>query len=169
MLTLRSEKGYPSFGSSIRSVRGGYNTVMSRAFMKERDDLPEPPVIPKRTGTNYVTPQRLEALRDELAHTTDEQRRAYLQDRIESAVVVPPPEKRDAVAFGATVGVEGAAPAAKQFTIVDEDDADVRQGRISVTSPLAEALLGAHVGDEVRWHRPAGDRVVTVRSISYED
>ena len=143
---------------------------MSRAFTKERDEEPQPPILTtERSEPHPVTARGLEKLREELAHTTDERRRAALGRRIDSAVVTGPPADRDVVAFGATVTVTGAAPAEKTFTIVGEDEADIPAGTIPVTSPLAQALLGAHAGDETVWHRPIGDRTLMIRSIRYDE
>jgi transcription elongation factor GreB len=50
---------------------------------------------------------------------------------------------------------------------VGEDEADAEHGLVSYVSPLAQALLGARVGDEVRWQRPAGDMTIEVLNIEY--
>lgn len=146
----------------------GYHWSMSRAFTKERDDLPQPEPVSVRARSPLVTPAGFARWREELARTNDQQERERLARRIEEAVVVEPPEDRNHVAFGATVVVRGATddrPAT--FTIVGEDEADVKTGKISPDSPLAQALLGAAVEEKVVWHRPAGDRTLTVEKISY--
>jgi len=43
----------------------------------------------------------------------------------------------------------------------------VAAGRISWASPLAKAMMGAKVGDTVKWHRPAGDAEVAIAAIAY--
>jgi transcription elongation GreA/GreB family factor len=142
---------------------------MSRAFVKERDDEPPEPVVGvERTEPHQVTRRGLELLEAELARTTDPRRRSLLLKRIEAAHVTEPPADRSRVAFGATVTVSGATDADAVYTIVGEDEADVRHGKISVTSPLAEALLGKRVGEDAVWHRPAGDRPLKVQAIKYE-
>jgi transcription elongation factor GreB len=143
---------------------------MSRAFTKERDDAPEPElVLPPRTQPNWITPQGLAALQRRTAATTDPAEKAGLERALEKAVVLGPPETKDRVAFGATVVVSGAADADRVFTIVGDDETDVRAGKISFTSPLAEALLDARKGQHVIWHRPAGDLKLTIRSIAYAE
>jgi len=79
-----------------------------------------------------------------------------------------PPKSKDVVGFGATVVVVTAPGEQQTFTIVGEDNADVHKGRISYTSPLGQALMGAKAGSVVVWHRPAGDRDVTVKSVAYK-
>jgi len=163
---------------------------MSRAFVKEddtgRDDLPERPVS---DHVNYVTPQGLRELQEQaaeleerrlallaqgddamalerLAHTDRDLR--YFVSRIDSARVVDPAaQPRDEVAFGAAVTVTQTDGRRRTFTIVGEDEADSHNGKISYVSPLAQALLGARVGDVVQWRRPAGDTELSVESVEY--
>jgi transcription elongation factor GreB len=141
---------------------------MSRAFVKEMDDLlPADPVV-QRPQSRPMTGHGLEAFRKRLATATDEAERRHLEDIVEGAVVVEPPAERSVVAFGATVSVSGAGPKARLFTIVGEDEIDVESGRIGAESPLAQALIGARAGVRVTWQRPAGPAELTVLSVSYE-
>lgn len=165
---------------------------MSRAFVKEDDtgapgqNLPERPVS---DHPNYVTPSGLAALEREagelearrlelLARGDDpmalEELRyvdrdlRYYAARLESAIVVDPAgQPADEVAFGAAVTVTG-AEGERTFTIVGEDEADLAALKVSYVSPLAEALMGARVGDRVVWRRPAGDLELTVKAIAYD-
>ena len=54
------------------------------------------------------------------------------------------------------------------YTIVGEDEADARQGRISVTSPVARALMSKEVGDEVSVKVPKGLREFEVLEIRFD-
>ncbi len=166
---------------------------MSRAFVKESDDdfsaseLPERPVP---AHANYVTPQGLEQLRTrvrELAEQHEqlksvaqedseakrklrevERDQRYFNTQLERAELVDPsghPEGE--VRFGATVNVEGADGQVQTFSIVGDDEADVTAGKISWGSPLARSMLGAKVGDTVKWRRPAGEVEVEIVAIDY--
>jgi len=53
------------------------------------------------------------------------------------------------------------------FEIVGEDEANIHEGRVSYLSPLAEALLGAAIGDEVVWEKPIGNSYIRIQKISY--
>lgn len=142
---------------------------MSRAFMKEREDEPEPSITaPERTHPNYITPAGLRALRVRLQRATEPRDVEQLNRAIDSAIVVGPPDNHDVIAFGATVHVAG-EKLDRAFTIVGEDETDVAQGRIGYTSPLAEALIGARAGDTVVWHRPIGDLTLKVLGFSYDE
>ena len=96
---------------------------------------------------------------------------AQLDDKIARAQVIEtngqPPDK---VRFGATVELLDAESDEKiRYTIVGEDEADAKQGRISITSPVAQALMNKTVGDEVSVKVPKGRRELEVVRISFGD
>lgn len=166
---------------------------MSRAFVKEPDEGAPDEALPERQiseAPNYVTPAGLRQLRDKVGEL--EARRLELLDdgdagaqserdyvdrdlryftaRLESAILVDPvrqPHRK--VAFGAAVTVSQNGGERRTFTIVGEDEADLKEGKISYVSPLAEALLEARVGATVLWRRPAGNLDLTIESIDYPE
>ena len=141
---------------------------MSRAFMKERDDVPEPPIVLRDPAEpQLMTASGLEKLHAKRATAVTPMERLRIDNAIAAAVVVEPPLDTSIVAFGATVRVNGAAPEERSYTIVGSDEADVGAGRVSVHSPLADALMGARVGDRVHWSRPAGARTLTILDVFY--
>ena len=72
----------------------------------------------------------------------------------------------DSVRFGVTVVLcDEDTGEEVHYTIVGEDESDVAAGRISVTSPVARALLGKGVGDSVPVRVPKGDRSFEVLEI----
>ena len=54
-----------------------------------------------------------------------------------------------------------------QFQIVGADESDLDRGRISVTSPMARALIGKEVGDQIEVIAPSGSRYYEVASVEY--
>jgi transcription elongation GreA/GreB family factor len=135
--------------------------------MKERDDLAEPAVIVERQGPVQVTPAGLDALRLQFEAAATDAERTRLARLLEAVEVIEPPPDRAFVALGAAVTVDGAGPKPQTFTLVGDVESDPAGGRIGVSSPLAEALLGHRAGESVVWHRPAGDRTLVIRSIAY--
>jgi transcription elongation factor GreB len=164
---------------------------MSRAFVKEpdgdqvSDDQPEWPIS---EHVNFVTPIGLQQLQErrkglieqqdtlksnkdsmssktELAQIGRELR--YLASRIATAKVVPPSQDETVVKIGALVAVIDENDTKYQFKIVGEDEADIKQGKISWVSPLAKALLDSNLADEVTWRRPNGDLIVEIVTINY--
>lgn len=53
------------------------------------------------------------------------------------------------------------------YKIVGEDEADIKDGLISYTSPIARALIGKHEGDEIVFSAPGGEKEYEVISVSY--
>jgi len=164
---------------------------MSRAFVKEADEdlsSDELPERPLSEHPNYVTAHGFEALRarlkalqdqrEELKTADDSVARQKLQEvkrdiryfnaQLDRAVVVDPANQpRDEVHFGASVHILGEQGKRHTFHLVGDDEADVAAGRISWASPLAKAMIGASVGDTVKWQRPAGVSEVEIVAISY--
>ena len=72
------------------------------------------------------------------------------------------------VVFGATVELEDLENGATvTYQIVGEDEADIKEGRISVGSPLARAIIGKKEGDDVLFNAPAGEKEYEVLSVRY--
>jgi transcription elongation factor GreA len=77
--------------------------------------------------------------------------------------------KSDRIVFGATVELEDQETSTRvTYRIVGVDEADVKNGKISVTSPVARALIGKFAGDEVVVNAPKGQIHYSVLKISYE-
>jgi transcription elongation factor GreA len=82
-----------------------------------------------------------------------------LNQRLRAARVVDGISDPDVVGFGSTVKVvdEGSGKS-NEFTLVGATEADLRSGRLSAESPVAQALIGARAGDTVTVQTPGGDR-----------
>jgi transcription elongation factor GreA len=73
------------------------------------------------------------------------------------------------VVFGATVELEDQEGASRVvYQIVGEDEADIRAGRVSITSPIARALVAKEIGDVVDVAAPAGRRSYEIIAVRYE-
>lgn len=73
------------------------------------------------------------------------------------------------VVFGATVEVlDLDTDEEHNYKIVGEDEADIREGRISVTSPIARALIGKMEGDETTVSTPGGQREFEILEVRYD-
>ena len=92
----------------------------------------------------------------------------YFATRIESAILTNPKnEDPSKVLFGAKVTVEDDNGKVLTFEIVGEDEANIHEGRVSYISPLAEALIGSSIGDEVTWEKPLEDSHLIIQKITY--
>jgi len=70
--------------------------------------------------------------------------------------------------FGATVDLEDTANSEKvTYQIVGDDEADIKQGKISISSPIARALIGKYAGDTAEVKAPGGLREYEILDIKY--
>ncbi len=69
--------------------------------------------------------------------------------------------------FGATVDLEEKGKPATTYQIVGDDEADIKQGRISINSPIARALIGKENGDIVDAQTPGGVKQYEILDIRY--
>jgi transcription elongation factor GreA len=70
--------------------------------------------------------------------------------------------------FGATVELEEQGKAPATYQIVGDDEADIKQGRISINSPIARALIGKESGDVVDVQTPGGVKRYEILDVRYE-
>ena len=100
-----------------------------------------------------------------------EARIAYLEDRLSRAEVIDSSSlSGDRVVFGATVRLLDLDNDVEvSYRIVGEDESNLEQGRISIASPIARALIGKHVDDEVVLRTPRGERHYEILDVSYDE
>jgi transcription elongation GreA/GreB family factor len=144
---------------------------MSRAFVKETDEVPELPDRPISPHANLVTARGLSMIEAEVARheaalaeaqaaedregvsAAQRELRYWTQRRV-TAEVQPAPADCDVVRFGCRVTIARDAPNSRgkreqSYVIVGEDEADPAAGSLSYAAPLARALMGKGVGDIV--------------------
>lgn len=93
----------------------------------------------------------------------------FLQKRMEAAEVIDPKIlKSDKVIFGAKITIENEDGDQYTYQIVGEDEIDIKLNKISWKSPVAKALLGKKLDDEVKIQKPAGDEIVVITDIVFE-
>lgn len=167
---------------------------MSRAFVKE-DDQEENPIIPQRAplpegATNYVTTAGLRALekekqslekeRKDIPSEESPERRSALKvvngkmnmllERINSAEVIEP-SKNDIteIRFGARVTFRFSSEnKIFKFQIVGVDEANVKDGKIAFTSPIAKALLGKKAGEKATLILENGSKEISILEFNYD-
>ncbi len=99
-----------------------------------------------------------------------EGRIAELESKLAAAQVIDPTavEADGRVIFGATVDLEDlASGAAVTYQIVGDDEADIDHGLVSISSPIARALIGKTEGDVASVQAPSGARDYEVISVKY--
>lgn len=98
-----------------------------------------------------------------------EKRISELEEKLRNAQVIDIASiAGDDVKFGATLSLlDEDSDEEIQYRIVGSDEADVKKGLLSITSPLARALIGKRVGDEVEVSIPSGSRTYLIQEIQY--
>ena len=158
---------------------------MSRAFVNEDNaaaQVDQPVERQVSVQPNYVTPSGLAQLQAKVAELqtllgelnaqgelADKQREAdlqrdlrYFNQRLQSAQVVALASSTTKVQIGSRVTFADEHSHEQTVQLVGEDQADAAAGLINWSSPLGRALLGAQLGDEVLWQRPAGDQLIEI-------
>jgi len=99
-----------------------------------------------------------------------EARISLLENKMANAVVIDPATlDDDKVRFGATVNLVNLdTDEEKTYQIVGEDEADLKNGQISIQSPLARVLIGKGEGDFVEFEAPGGIREFEILKIKYK-
>ena len=94
-----------------------------------------------------------------------------LEDRLARAEIIDVSRlSGERVVFGATVRLQDVDSEAKaQYTIVGEHEADLKKGRIGVTSPIARGLIGREVGDSVTIRAPGGEREFEILEVLFQE
>lgn len=93
-----------------------------------------------------------------------------IEDKIARAAVIDISQMSGSVIrFGATVKVvDEDTDEEATYTIVGEDEADIAQRRLSVTAPLARALIGRQKGDSVELTTPGGSKSYEILKVTYK-
>lgn len=101
-----------------------------------------------------------------------EGRIAELEGKLSNAQIIDPTtlDADGRIVFAATVELEDAGSGdTVTYQIVGDDEADIKAGKISVSSPLARALIGKYAGDTVDVQAPGGVRQYEVLDVQYKE
>ena len=152
-----------------------YGAGVSKAFTSEETpDLGPLGRAPPRLApgeVRYVTPEGQAALRAALESARADPgpagraRAALLEATLATLTPLTSDSPPGEAAFGRCVTVEDEAGARTTWRLVGPDEADARRGLISVSAPVARALLGRRAGEQVEVERPDGAKVFTVVAV----
>lgn len=93
----------------------------------------------------------------------------FLTRRLDKLEVVDRiPDNQNKVYFGAWVTVEEEDGSENTYRIVGPDEFDLSLGKLSMDSPMAKALLGKSVGDEIVFKTPDGERELYISKVQYK-
>ena len=99
----------------------------------------------------------------------NEGRIAELEDKLSRAEVIDVTKMSGTIIkFGATVQlIDDDTEEKKTYKIVGDVEADVKQGKISISSPIARALIGKTIGDSVEVNTPGGGKSYEILGVAY--
>ncbi len=143
-----------------------------------KDELQRLKHVERPAVINAISEARAQGdLSENAEYDAAKERQSFIEGRIAelegklSAAQIIDPKLLDAdgrVVFAATVTLEDLESGDKvTYQIVGDDEADLKQSKISISSPIARALIGKYAGDEVEVQAPGGIRGYEVIEVKY--
>ncbi|MEO8936442.1 MAG: transcription elongation factor GreA [Burkholderiaceae bacterium] len=151
-------------------------TVRGAALMKQ--ELHQLKTVERPNVINAIAEARAHGdLSENADYDAAKERQGFIEGRIQdlegklsNARVIDPTtlDAEGRVVFGSTVELEELASSAKVvYQIVGDDEADIKFGKISISSPIARALINKVEGDVAEVQAPAGVREYEVLAVRY--
>jgi transcription elongation factor GreA len=150
-----TQAGYDKLAAELKQLK----TVDRRVISKE--------IEVARAHGDISENAEFHAAKEQQSHV--EGRIRTIEDKLARAQVIEPGAAApDSIRFGVTVDLTDVDTGESvAYTIVGEDEADLARGEISITSPVARALLGKEIGESVTVRVPKGTRELEVLEIRY--
>lgn len=148
--------GYSRLEEELRHLKSVERPAVIRAIAdaREHGDLSE-------NAEYHAARERQSFIEGRLAELEDKLRRAEVIDTTQLT--------GDTVRFGAKVKVvDEDTDEETVYWIVGEDEADIKSGRLSITAPLARAIIGKKVGDSVEVTTPRGSKSYEIVEVSFD-
>ena len=149
---------------------GGYTALEEE--LKRRQQIERPRIIQAiaeaRSHGDLSENAEYHAAKE--AQSLNEGRIAELEDKLSRAEVIDVSKlSGNTIKFGATVTlVDEDTDEKKIYQIVGESEADVKSGKVSITSPIARALISKKVGDKVEVNTPGGGKSYEILKIAFQ-
>lgn len=143
-----------------------------------RQELQKLKHVERPSVINSISEARAQGdLSENAEYDAAKEKQAFIEGRIQelegklSAAQIIDPSTLDVggrIVFGATVEIEDTENSKKaKYQIVGDDEADLDAGKISISSPIARALIGKEEGDIATFSSPGGNREVEILTVSY--
>jgi len=156
---------------NIPMTKKGYDALQAELTRLRREDRPK--------NIQAITEAREHGdLKENAEYKAAKEQQQFIDTRMteleyklaHAQIVEPSRGVSRTVVFGVTVSLLNMeSQEHKRYTLVGQDEADLKNGSISVQSPIGRALIGHEVGDIVEVHRPVGVIEYEIQSISFEE
>lgn len=153
----------------VPMTTGGYEKLKEELRWRQQEERPRIIEAISEARAHGDLSENAEYHAAKEAQSLNEGRVGELEDLIARAEVIDVTKlDGDTVKFGATVRlVDEDTEEEKTYQIVGDQEADVKAGRISISSPIARALIGKGAGDSVEVNAPGGSRAYEILAIRY--
>ena len=154
----------------IPMTAAGYSVLENE--LKHRQQVERPRIIEQiteaRSHGDLSENAEYHAAKETQSH--NEGRIAELEDKLARADVIDVSKlSGDSITFGATVTlIDEDTDEKKVWQIVGEPEADAKKGRISITSPIARALINKKKGENVEVNTPGGAKAYEIKKIEWK-
>ena len=154
------------------------NPITPEGAQKLRDELQNLRAVERpKIIAAIATARELGDLKENAEYHAARDKQSFIEGRVKelenklarAEIIDPSKLAGDRVAFGAWVKLSNAQTGEEvSYRILGADEADIKDGSISISSPMARSLLGKEPGDEVKLRTPAGDRVYEVLEVEFK-
>jgi transcription elongation factor GreA len=153
----------------VPMTSAGYTMLQSE--LKERTGVERPRIVDaiSEARAHGDLSENAEYHAAKEAQSLNEGRIAELEDKLSRAEIIDVSKlSGDVVKFGATVSlVDEDTEEEKKYMIVGDVESDVKQSKVSISSPIARALIGKSVGDSVEVAAPGGARSYEIVEVQF--
>ena len=153
------------------------NYYLRRGFAELEDELKELKTVARPNIIATITEARSHGdLSENAEYSAAKEKQSFIEGRIQdleavtsrAQVIDPVLSKCNSVRFGATVLVfDEDTEEEKKYQIVGDYEADIERNKISLSSPLAKALIAKEVGDIAEYQAPGGRKSFEIVEIEY--
>jgi transcription elongation factor GreA len=148
---------------------GGYNALEAELKRRQQEERPRiiQAIAEARSHGDLSENAEYHAAKE--SQSLNEGRIAELEDQLSRAEVIDVSKlSGSTIKFGATVKlIDDDTEEEKVYQIVGEAEADVKSGKVSITSPIARALIGKKVGDSVEVNTPGGGKSYEILQVKF--
>ncbi|CTQ76830.1 transcription elongation factor GreA [Roseibium alexandrii] len=153
----------------VPMTSAGYTMLQSE--LKERTGVERPRIVDaiSEARAHGDLSENAEYHAAKEAQSLNEGRIAELEDKLSRAEIIDVSKlSGEVVKFGATVSlVDEDTEEEKKYMIVGDVESDVKQSKVSISSPIARALIGKTVGDSVEVAAPGGARSYEIVEVQF--